>query len=188
MIPQGSKQTSFVFSRRQVECVGQQGVDVETFFLHSRTNPRAVAGEWRRLRKVLRSFSPDVVHAHYGTVTSLLCAIASQSPLVITFRGSDLVRAREVPRLRAWLGILCSQLSALFAHSIICTGDRLRDRLWWRKKARLSFHRELTWGCSGRHRRPWRSRRLAGRQIKKWFFSTPEGSRFSKGGSWRNRL
>jgi hypothetical protein len=32
VIPQGSKQTSFVFSRRQVECVGQQGVDVETFF------------------------------------------------------------------------------------------------------------------------------------------------------------
>lgn len=70
-------------------------------------------------------------------MTSLLCAITSQSPLVITFRGSDLVRAREVPRLRAWLGILCSQLSALFAHSIICTGDRLRDRLWWRKKSAL---------------------------------------------------
>ena len=39
---------------------------------------------------VARRFQAQLIHAHYGTVTALLCACIAPVPLVITFRGDDL--------------------------------------------------------------------------------------------------
>jgi glycosyltransferase involved in cell wall biosynthesis len=67
-------------------------------------------------------------------MTAALCAFGTTRKLVITYRGSDLNPTGAVSPLRASLGHLLSQLSALRASRIVCVSDELRARLWWRKK------------------------------------------------------
>jgi len=84
---------------------------------------------WRRVR----SFDPQVIHAHFGTVTALFAACAAPSrPLVITFRGSDL---NVSPSLRSVAGHMLSQIAALRAGRIVCVSRQLRERLWWRRSS-----------------------------------------------------
>jgi teichuronic acid biosynthesis glycosyltransferase TuaC len=122
-----------VFVKRQIDSLAHVGVDVRTFFLGSRTAPITIAKEWGRLRREIRYFRPHLIHAHYGTVTSFLCAMVSRLPLVITFRGNDLGDDPDISFLRTRFGQILSQISALKATRIICVSRRLRDRLWWRK-------------------------------------------------------
>ena len=137
-IPGEARGSSMIFARRQAESLGREGVEVELFHLRSRTSPRELAREWRRFRQCMHSINPDVIHAHFGTVTALFAALAApRTPLVITFRGSDLnacrPRAGLAMRVRAAAGQLLSQLAALRAGKIVCVSLQLRARLWWRR-------------------------------------------------------
>lgn len=133
VIPGHGEGVNFIFARRQVESLLAMGLSVHTFYLKSRTSPVIVIREWLRLKRSIVEFSPDIVHAHYGTATSFLCTLATKRPLAITFRGSDLNPVPDSGFLRNWISMLLSQISALRASAILCTGVRLRDRLWWRK-------------------------------------------------------
>jgi teichuronic acid biosynthesis glycosyltransferase TuaC len=126
--------SSMIFARRQAESLAQEGVAVEVFHLRSRTSPRILLAEFWRLRRVLKSFRPHVVHAHFGTMTAMLTALAAgRCPLVITYRGSDLNPVPSARGLRAAMGRLLSQLAALRAARIVCVSGRLKQRLWWRR-------------------------------------------------------
>ncbi len=136
VIPGDGVGASMIFARRQVESLAAAGVQVRMFYLTSRTSPFDVLRGCRKLRREIREFRPDLIHAHYGTMTSFLCALFTDVPLVITFRGSDLTAAADVSHLRNGLAQLLSQISCLRAEKIICVSRRLRDRLWWsRSKA-----------------------------------------------------
>jgi glycosyltransferase involved in cell wall biosynthesis len=134
VIPGDGEGSSMIFARRQAESLRAAGVDVRIFFLRSRTSPGRVAQEFRRFRSDLASFRPDVVHAHFGTVTAMFSALGcGQVPLVVTYRGSDL---NSLPMRFGWRAVLgrgLSQLAALRAARIVCVSARLRDRLWWRR-------------------------------------------------------
>jgi teichuronic acid biosynthesis glycosyltransferase TuaC len=134
VIPGTDEGSSFVFARRQIDSLKKLGHSIDTFHLRSRTSPVATIREGLRLRRVLAKLQPDLVHAHYGTVTSCLCALCVRAALVITFRGSDLNPASEVATLRAVSGLLLSQLSTFRAQAIICTSKQLKTRLWWRRE------------------------------------------------------
>ena len=134
VIPGNERGSNFIFARRQVQSLVAMGLPVQTFYLKSRTSLPIVFREWLRLRRSIAEFAPAVVHAHYGTVTSFLCIFATARPVVITFRGSDLNPVPGHGFLRNWISLLLSQISALRASKILCTGDRLRHRLWWRKE------------------------------------------------------
>ena len=132
VIPGDASGSSMIFAKRQVVSLARAGAKVETCFVSSRTDLRVVAQEGRRIRRLARSFQPDVIHAHYGTVTALLCACVSPVPLVITFRGSDLNPVADDGAVRGTVGRLMSQCAALRAAAIICVSPGLRDRIWWR--------------------------------------------------------
>lgn len=134
VIPGDGQGSSFIFVRRQVSSFSDLGVTIQSFFLRSRTSLLKLFQEGLRLRRALAEFNADLVHAHYGTVTSFLCAIAVDRPLVVTFRGSDLNAEPNVNPLRSRIGIFLSRLSALRARSIVCTNSQLRSRLWWGQK------------------------------------------------------
>lgn len=134
VIPGDGLGNSFIFARRQVESVVSAGIDVQIFYFRTRTSPVSLVAAFRQLRESIDSYLPDVIHAHYGTIASFLCALSTRRPLAITFRGSDLNLDPTVGFLRARLGLLLSQVSALRASAILCTSDQLRQRLWWRKK------------------------------------------------------
>ena len=132
VIPGDGSGSSFVFARRQVASLIDVGVDVRPFFLSSRKSVTLLR-EVLRLRREIRHFRPHLIHAHYGTVTSFLCAAVTTLPLVITFRGSDLNDAPDVNSLRIGFAHLLSQISCLKSNAIICVSRQLRERLWWRR-------------------------------------------------------
>ena len=134
LIPGAALGHSMVFARRQAETLIAQGFHVEMFNLQSRTSPGIVFQEFRRFRRVVRTFRPQVIHAHYGTVTAMFGALATgRIPLVITYRGSDLNRLPSERGLRPAAGMLLSQVAALKAARIVCVSRQLRNLLWWRR-------------------------------------------------------
>lgn len=134
VVPGDMKGNSFVFARRQISALESLGVNVRNFNFTDRTSLKGLFREWQRLRREIRLFQPDIVHAHYGTITALLCALAFPRRLVITYRGSDLNGSPGTGFLRRYAGIALSQLAALRAHAIICVSTRLRRKLWWQRE------------------------------------------------------
>src|SRR6202043_1833877 len=111
-----------------------QGLRIEVFDLRSRTSLRVLVQEFRRFRQVVRAFRPQLIHAHYGTITAIFGALAAgRIPLVITYRGSDLNRLPSARGLRPAVGRLLSQMAALRAARIVCVSRQLKYRLWWRR-------------------------------------------------------
>lgn len=133
VIPKSQSKAFMIFSHRQVTYLKRLGIAGKKFLLASRTSPCILAREWRRLRKMIQSFQPDLIHAQYGTMTAFFAAVSAPVPLVVTYRGSDLNPSPNKP-LAHWLaGRLLSQAAALWARQIICVSDELRERLWVRK-------------------------------------------------------
>lgn len=136
VIPGKREGFSMIFSKRQVKSLRKAGVKAKDFFLYSRTNPFILFKEFIRLWYEIKNFHPDIIHAHYGTMTAFVCAISSfinRIPLVITFRGSDLNKTSIDGFLRDLMGRILSQFSALRAAGIICVSRKLREKLWWNK-------------------------------------------------------
>src|SRR5690242_11355894 len=130
--PQPSSKASMVHVARQVASLEAAGVACQTFKLASRTSPRIIVREWRRLRREIRTFQPHIVHAHYGTMTAFLAILSTTLPVIITYRGSDLNPNRSRGWLREAVGTLLSQIAALRAARIICVSNQLKSKLWWR--------------------------------------------------------
>lgn len=133
VIPGPEHGNSMIFAKRQVDSLERNGAEVRRIFLASRTSPIKLLSEFIRFRRAVSSFKPDVVHAQYGTVTALLCAISSLLPLVITFRGSDINHSPSNGLVRSFLQILFSQLASLRAKQVICVSEGLKRRLWFAK-------------------------------------------------------
>jgi teichuronic acid biosynthesis glycosyltransferase TuaC len=133
IIPGSPEGNSMIFSKRQARELATQGADVHVHYLSSRTNPIYLFKELFRLRALVKSMQPDVVHAHYGTVTSFLASWAGAKHLVITFHGSDLNFVKTEFFLKELFAKLLSQLSVLRASAVLCVSNRLLDKLWWRK-------------------------------------------------------
>ncbi|MBX3236604.1 MAG: glycosyltransferase family 4 protein [Nitrospiraceae bacterium] len=119
-----------VFATEQISSLSALGVMNHSVFLWSRTSPVVVLYETRRLRKEIREFRPNLVHAHYGTVTAMLAALSVSIPIVITYRGSDLNPCPSISSIRSRLGRFLSQIAAYRAARIVCVSAELRGRLW----------------------------------------------------------
>ena len=133
VIPGDAEGPSYIFAKREVDALERSGVVVaERFFLQSRTSPRVLRSEHARFRDCLRRSRADLVHAYYGTVTSLFSSVGHRLPLVITFQGSDLLPTYDFTGVRVWIGHLLSQISAVRSAAIICVSRQLRSRLWSR--------------------------------------------------------
>jgi glycosyltransferase involved in cell wall biosynthesis len=133
IIPGSPEGNSMIFSKRQAGELAAQGADVHVHYLSSRTNPIYLFKELFRLRALVKSMKPDVVHAHYGTVTSFLASWAGAKHLVVTFHGSDLNFVKSEFFLKELFAKLLSQLSVLRASAVLCVSNRLLEKLWWRK-------------------------------------------------------
>ena len=138
ILPRGATDSSMIFVRRQAVALGKEGVQVELFELRSRTSLPELVSEFRRYRAQLHRSHPDVVHAHFGTMTGLFAALGcGHRPLVVTYWGSDLnppqksAGVRE--RVRSGIGRVLSQLTALRAARTVCVSWELASRLWWRR-------------------------------------------------------
>jgi glycosyltransferase involved in cell wall biosynthesis len=76
------------FITEQVEAIEKQGVECRYFGVDG----KGVAGYLRqipKLRKAIREFHPDIIHAHYG-FCGLLSNYQRRIPVVTTYHGSDI--------------------------------------------------------------------------------------------------
>jgi teichuronic acid biosynthesis glycosyltransferase TuaC len=129
VIPGADDGVCMPFARRQAASVVERGVQACSFFLRSRTSPRTLWSEFRRLRREIRDFKPHIVHAQFGTMTAFVAAVASRSPLVITFHGSDLNPTPGDWWIKSAVGRMLSHLAARYASQIICVSPQLRARI-----------------------------------------------------------
>lgn len=137
VIPGKPEGNSMIFSKNMANYLREEGVTVKEFYLRSRTNLFILLKEFIRLRKEIKDFKPNIIHPDYGTMTSFFSAIGAyihRTPLVITFRGSDLINTAKIDGLfRDLFGRILSQLSTFMATKIICVSKILKEKLWWGK-------------------------------------------------------
>lgn len=144
------------FIVEQAEALAKQGCQIEWFGVHG----KGFIGYLRnlpRLRKQIKSFCPDVIHAHYG-LSCLLANMATRSvPVVSTYHGSDInlpkVRrfSKIAMRLSAW-NIFVSKRNMALANaeegkkcSLIPCGVALSDD---QLQSQEAARKTLGWGAS----------------------------------------
>ena len=146
------------FVQRQVRYLEAAGVRVEVFPFRGAKSPMRYASAWLRARRRLARRDFDLVHAQFGQ--SALLAIPKHLPLVITFRGDDLLGGIGSDGRRARAAGSCSA----------CPGwsrvARMRSS-WWRRtwhgtsrevSRSTSCHPESTSSYSNRCRKTPRAR------------------------------
>jgi len=133
VIPGEDDGISMIFAIRLTRALHRIGVTGKSFFLRSRTSLLVLGKEWKRIKKEIQSFHPDLIHAQFGTVSAMFCVVAAKIPTVVTYYGSDLNPDPSVFWIRSAVGRLLSQVAALRVRRIICVSNQLKERLWWRK-------------------------------------------------------
>lgn len=94
------------FIPEQARALEKLGCDVKLFGIQGR-GIRGYIKELPRLRKEIREWKPDVIHAHFG-LSCLFANMATRKvPVVSTFHGSDI----HLPKLR-FLSRIAMRLSA----------------------------------------------------------------------------
>lgn len=119
---------NMVFAKRSIPALEAQGLVVRTFHVTSRSDPAELLLLWRRARRLVRDFQPDLVHGQYGSVAGVF-ACALGRPCVVTFRGSDVNGDPDLPWYRqpvSWTG---SQLAAALSELSIYVSEPLSRRL-----------------------------------------------------------
>lgn len=119
------------FIKRQADFIRAAGVDVEVFPFKGAKNPLNYLKAWWQLQQKLRHEQYDLIHAQFGQ--SGLLALPKRLPMVVTFRGSDLlgtVSDRTGKHLRAsvihqWL----SRIVARQAEEVIVVSEHMKDQL-----------------------------------------------------------
>ncbi|HUQ48634.1 MAG TPA: glycosyltransferase [Gemmatimonadaceae bacterium] len=119
-----------VFAHSEIERIAATGIETSVFQYRTSARPDRLLREVRSIRSRIRQFEPDVVHAHYGTITAFATVVAADVPVVITFRGSDLNPSLTDGVVRNAIQKLLSNTSARFAKAVILVSRDLQARLW----------------------------------------------------------
>lgn len=138
MKPTANNPGAGIFISRQIASLTMQGAEVKNFYLDDRTSIGGLLRNLRRLRHDIILWRPDVVHAQYGSATSLVTVLAAAGkPVVVSFCGSDLYGTSTTSKLRSNVGVLLSKISALLADAVICKSSELASKLWATSKVEV---------------------------------------------------
>ena len=130
----GKPDTNFmIFARNECNRIRKSGYDTKEYYLDFSSGFNEIVRQTLSLKKLIKKFRPQVVHAHFGSLTAFICALIKITPLVITYRGSDLNPSPSDGFIRDKLQKLFSQFAAIRADAIICVSKELKQRLWWNK-------------------------------------------------------
>lgn len=111
------------FTAEQGEALAKAGCVVEMFGVEGK-GLWGYLRNYPRLKKKLRAFSPDIVHAYYG-LSGLLANLQRKYPVVTSFIGSDVHKGGWV----LWLSKIAMKLSKFN----IFGGQWLKDRSGYNK-------------------------------------------------------
>ena len=119
-----------VFIRRQVEFLRAAGVIVDVFGFQGGGRPQNYARAWSTLRRRLERESYDLVHAQFGQ--SALVVLPTRLPLVVTFRGDDILGVIGDDGRYVVAGRLLRQMSravARRADAVIVVSAHMKEHL-----------------------------------------------------------
>lgn len=88
VVVSGNHSQVAAFVTEQVAALRQAGCEVKLFCVTG----RGLLGYLRNLKPLkiaIKSFSPDILHAHYG-LCGLLCTLQRNVPVIVTYHGSDI--------------------------------------------------------------------------------------------------
>lgn len=88
VVVSGNHSQVAAFVTEQVAALRQAGCEVKLFCVTG----RGLLGYLRNLKSIkiaIKSFSPDILHAHYG-LCGLLCTLQRNVPVIVTYHGSDI--------------------------------------------------------------------------------------------------
>lgn len=94
------------FILEQAEALKKVGCEVEFFGLQGK-GLKGYLMNLPALKQRIKSFQPDIIHAHYG-LSGLLANLQRKVPVVVTYHGSDINDKKVLPfsklamRLSAW--------------------------------------------------------------------------------------
>src|SRR5687768_1558280 len=129
--PQPGINVTSHFIKRQADFLAAAGIEVTVFPFKGRKNPFNYLKCWVRFQAQLRRGQYDLVHAQFGQ--SGLLALPKRLPLVVTFRGSDLLGTvsdktghyRKIGALHQFL----SRRVAARADAVIVVAEHMRTQL-----------------------------------------------------------
>ena len=132
VIPTSDSPSAMIFAHRQMAAMAAHGHEVQVFELSERRNLLTLFFSVCAYRTRLRSFRPEVVHAHYGAMTGFFSVYGAMGlvPVIVSFRGSDLNPVPSMPFWKVAPSHILSRLAALAAAHVVCVSAELRDRLW----------------------------------------------------------
>ena len=128
--PTPDKPRTTIFIQRQVEFLRAAGVEVDPFFFEGARRPWRYVKGWLQVRRLLAQGHYDLVHAQFGQ--SGLLALPKRIPLVVTFRGSDLLGIIGRDGRLTWPGRILQRLSRLVARradAVIVVSDAMKRHL-----------------------------------------------------------
>lgn len=134
MYPTPAHPAGGVFVEQQVRSLRQLGVEVDVVHFDRRSQgPRAYWRLGHKLRQAIERFQPALVHVAYGGVMAELATRAVRDrPVLVHYRGSDLLGSRADALLRRFtihLGVLASRRAAVRAAGSIIVSENLRAML-----------------------------------------------------------
>ena len=129
--PKPSVNLTAHFIKRQAEFLKAAGVHVDVFPFKGSKNPLKYFSAWLQLQAKLRNENYDLIHAQFGQ--SGLLNVPKRLPMVVTFRGSDLLgtvsdRTRKHMRMSVihkWL----SRFVARQSDEVIVVSEHMKHQL-----------------------------------------------------------
>lgn len=139
------------FIIEQAEALKKQGCEIEWLGLQGK-GLKGYMKNYPLLKRKVKSFRPDIIHAHYG-LSGLLANLQRRVPVVTTYHGSDINDKKVLPlskmamRLSAW-NIFVSKKTVEIAkprnkYTLLPCGIDLSDlQLTFKDEARQRMHLE----------------------------------------------
>jgi glycosyltransferase involved in cell wall biosynthesis len=137
MYPGEGNGHSGIFVAREAAALERAGIEVAVEPIAGLRGAADYVAARRRVRALVRSFRPDIVHAHYGY--SQVATAFQDAPFVVTLYGDDVngtSRGGKGITLKSRAGVLGTQLLAGFARRIVVQSDAMLAGMWPRLRAR----------------------------------------------------
>ncbi len=128
-----SRPASDWFISNRIECFYPENIDKMIF---SGSLPAKI--RFLRLlpeiRHAIRTFKPDLLHAHYASSYGFLAALSFFRPMIISVWGSDINTVRSENSFRNFIVHMLSNLAFLRAKKVIIVSPNLLRNIWWSRR------------------------------------------------------
>ena len=115
------------FVYEQIKSLEKLNVEFEVFLIKGK-GASGYLKNLKFLKQKVKSFKPDIIHAHYG-FSGLLAILQIKVPVIVTFHGSD-VQASILNRVT-------SNIVHFFANYSIFVSNKLIEKIVYKKKYQI---------------------------------------------------